>query len=342
MTARPRLPPGQQLVAPGKWPAIGERSPRADARPWSVSISGEVALPRKFSLDELRGLGCVEQVVDIHCVTRWSKLAAHFKGVPLARLLEFASPTSAARFVSFVSRSERGHGTSLPLEVAIQLGTLIALEYDGLALDSTHGGPVRVIVPQRYFYKSLKWLERIELLSVDRLGYWEQTAGYHNEADPWLEQRFIAPKVSKSLVARLLNARDFSGQDLLGLNVAGMELNGLAARGALLRDADFRRCSLDGANFNEANLSNAHFENANLRNASFVQADLEGANFVAADLRGADFSGASLTAATFRADDASFSEGFGAVMDAETRIDANALQDLTPIQAAFLDRQLRR
>jgi hypothetical protein len=301
-------------------------------------ISGEVTTPRTFSLPELAALGCVEQVVDIHCVTRWSKLAAAFKGVPLFRLLEVARPTSDARFISFISRSERGHSTSLPLNVALELGTLIALEYDGRPLESTHGGPVRVVVHDRYFYKSLKWLERIELLSIDRLGYWEQTAGYHNEADPWLEQRFIAPKLSKSLVARLLNARDFSGHDLLGLNVAGMALNGLAARGALLRTADFRGCSLQCANFEGANLSNARFDQADLRNASFVDADLEGASFIAADLRGANFSGAALTAATFCISDPAVVES-GAIVDASTQFDSSSAVNLTPIQEAFLSRQ---
>jgi DMSO/TMAO reductase YedYZ molybdopterin-dependent catalytic subunit len=181
----PALPPNQQLVAPGKWPVVGEKASRADAAPWRVDVTGLVAAPRGWTLDELRALAPVEQVVDVHCVTRWSQPGMRFGGIPLARLLEPCAPLPSARFVSFVARSERAHSTSLPLAEALDLGTLVTLTRDGEPLAPAHGGPVRTVVPGRYFYKSLKWLERIELLAEDRLGYWEAEAGYHNRADPW-------------------------------------------------------------------------------------------------------------------------------------------------------------
>src|SRR5207237_2164781 len=130
-------------------------------------------------------------------VTRWSKPAVPFVGISLADLLSVCKPQSAARFVRFVSYSGRSHDTSLPLADALALETLVAWEADGRPLAADHGGAVRVVVPGRYFYKSLKWLRAIELLEHDRLGFWEREAGYHNEADPWREQRYIAPSLSR-------------------------------------------------------------------------------------------------------------------------------------------------
>ena len=290
------LPPGQQLVAAGKWPVMGERAPRGDASPWRVSIGGRVERPLVLSLGELRARTQVERVVDIHCVTRWSKPGVRFAGVPLAELLASVRPTSDARFVSFVARSDRDHSTSLPLADAVELEALVALAADGKPLGSEHGGPVRLVVPGRYFYKSLKWLEHVELLAADRLGFWEATAGYHNEADPWRQQRYIASGVSPAEARAILAGRDLRGKKLLGLRAAGCDLAGLQAQHAVLRDADFRDCNLAGACFDGANLTNAHFQGARLQGASFRDADLEGAGFERADLRGACLLASSLLA----------------------------------------------
>ncbi len=197
MAATPNitLPPGQQLVAPGKWPLVGERAPAASAAPWTVSIGGLAQQEVRLNLEELRTLPQVEQVVDIHCVTRWSKLGVRFRGVSLAQVLHLVEPASGAKFVSFVACSDRQHNTSLPLDTALSLETLLALEVDGCPLSVEHGGPVRVVVPGRYFYKSLKWLTAVELLAEDRLGYWEANSGYHNEADPWRQQRYIPARL---------------------------------------------------------------------------------------------------------------------------------------------------
>jgi DMSO/TMAO reductase YedYZ molybdopterin-dependent catalytic subunit len=330
-----RLPPNQQLVATAKWPLVGERLPREDFSPWMVSVSGAVERQCSYSLEELRTLPQIEQTLDIHCVTRWSKLDVRFAGVSLAVLLAAAKPRPDARFVSFVARSNESHSTSLPLETALTLQTLIALSADGLPLPVEHGGPVRVVVPHRYFYKSLKWLERIELLSEDRLGTWERSAGYHNNADPWLEQRYIASGLSKQQTAKLLASKDLSGLDLLGLDAAGRELSGLIARRALLRDANFRGCQLTAADFAGANLSNAHFDGAQLVRASFASADVEGASFNGADLRGADFRGASLVGASFCDE---LDPEHGAMVDRTTLVDAAAFDQLTPVQRQYLFR----
>ncbi len=276
-------------------------------------------------LDELLGMPQVERQIDIHCVTRWSKLGCTFGGVPLMALIDQAQAREQSRFVSMVARSEREHSTSLPLAVVQRLEPLVALSCVGQPLAVEHGGPVRVVVPDLYFYKSVKWLARIELLAADRLGYWEAEAGYHNEADPWREQRYMAPALSRAAAAAILAARDFAGRDLRSLDARGRDLAGLRAAGALLRDADFRGCHLAGADFASANLSNARFAGAELRGASFRGADVEGADFCSANLLAADFRGASLLGTTFVVDGQP-----PARIDATTQFDRDRLEDLAP------------
>jgi hypothetical protein len=281
----------------------------------------------------LRSLPQTEQSIDIHCVTRWSKLGMRFSGVPLAALLEGVAPDASAMFVSFVARSERDHSTSLPLSDALALGSLVALSVEGVPLEVSHGGPVRVIVPGRYFYKSLKWLERIELLAEDRPGFWESTAGYHNTGDVWREERYAAPAISRHEANALLARRDISRRDLRSLDARGCDLAGLLAVGSLLRDADFRDARLSGAKFDGANLSNAHFDRADLRACSFRGADVEGADFRGADLRGASLAEASLFGCTFRGGE----EGAqGARIDASTSLDSAGLEALAPAELAYV------
>ncbi|HTN75501.1 MAG TPA: molybdopterin-dependent oxidoreductase [Pirellulaceae bacterium] len=330
------LPPGQQLAAAGKWPVVGERLPKSSSAPWTVSIGGAVERALCWTLPELRALPQVTCAIDIHCVTRWSKLGVRCSGVRLVTLLELAGIANAARYVSFLARSERRHSTSLVLAEALALDPLVAFAVDDEPLTSEHGGPVRMIVPGRYFYKSVKWLERIELLDEDRLGYWEAESGYHNQADPWREQRYIAPGLSKQQAAALLVQRNFADRDLRGIDAAGCDLSRLIASRALLRDANFRHAMLRDACFDDANLSNAHLEFADLQGASFLRADCEGANFTSAQLAASDFTGASLFGASF-VDEQS---GVGATFDARTRIAPAAIEALTPLQAAYVRQHL--
>ena len=328
-----QLPPGQQLVAAGKWPIVGERTPAVAANPWTISLGGAVRESREWTLDEINAMPRQDATVDIHCVTRWSKLGVDFFGVALPYLLDLVGVKSAARYISFVAASDRQHSTSLPLDDALRLNVLIALETRDGPLPTTHGGPVRVIVPGRYFYKSLKWLSRIELLPNDRLGYWEAEAGYHNEADPWREQRYIASSISKQRAERLISNRDFQGEDLLGLDVSQRDLSMLDATASILRNAVFRGCNLTDARFGQANLSNAHFEHAILCGTRFEGADCEGASFAGADLREADFTAASLLAATFAPN---------AIIDASTRISPEQVETLLPADAQFVAQGLGR
>src|SRR5690242_20136567 len=134
MSSQSLLPPGQQLAAPGKWPLVGERIPAAGTVDWTVSVFGCVEAPRVFKLEELKSLPRREQAIDIHCVTRWSKLEVPFAGVLLADLLSLVKPTAEAGYVSFVARSERRHSTSLKLDDALELEALVALEAEGRPL----------------------------------------------------------------------------------------------------------------------------------------------------------------------------------------------------------------
>ncbi len=332
------LPPNQQLAAPSKWPVVGEKASRSDNAPWTLSVTGLVATPQMWTLQELLAMPQESHTIDIHCVTRWSKPAMTFTGISLRRILDLVQPLPEARFLSFVARSERGHSTSLPLKDALELGTIIAFTAEGKPLETEHGAPIRTVVPGRYFYKSLKWLETIELLAEDRLGYWESEAGYHNVADPWREDRYIAPTLDRLALQKALAARDFRGQDFRSIAAARFELPGLNAADTLLRDADFRHAVLVRACFDRANLSNAHLENADLREASLRDADLEGANLRGADLRGADLTGASLFGATFCPEPDDMESFAPACIDHTTRLLPEALDKLTPYQQAFVQK----
>ena len=241
-----------------------------------------------------------------------------------------------ARYVSFVSRSERNHSTSLPLEEVLGLAPLIALRAEGQDLPREHGGPVRMVVPGKYFYKSVKWLERIEFLNEDRLGYWESDAGYHNVADPWKEQRYLAANLSKQEAFKLIEAKDFEGRDLRGLAAADRDLTGLNAAGAQLRDADFRGALLRDATFQGANLSNAHFGGADLSGAAFVDADVEGADFSEANLSGVDFTGASLFGTSFCKVSSNGEHSAPALIDSSTRFGVDSLEALVDEQLEFV------
>ena len=153
--ARPPAPqPGPAAAA--ALAVVGEAATRDDDRPWTVAIGGLVANPVAWPLDALAARPRRTLVTDIHCVTRWSKFDMRFGGLPLAELLDEAKPLPEARYVSFVARSERRHGTSLPLDVVRQSGAFVAFAANDAPLATEHGGPVLVVVPGRYFYKSVK------------------------------------------------------------------------------------------------------------------------------------------------------------------------------------------
>jgi DMSO/TMAO reductase YedYZ molybdopterin-dependent catalytic subunit len=183
---RRRLPQGQYLTE--KWPVLHYGTvPTADLADWSLRVWGEVENPLTLGWDELQALPRKRIETDIHCVTRWSRLDIDFEGVAIQQILELARPTSEARFM--VAHAEQGYTTNLPLEVLDDDDVLLADMAEGRPLTPEHGYPLRLVVPKRYFWKSAKWLRGLELRAADKRGFWERN-GYHNEADPWREERF--------------------------------------------------------------------------------------------------------------------------------------------------------
>lgn len=325
-----RLPPGQNLIrSPHNWPVVGEAAALASDEPWVIRRTG-LGMAAEWSLDELRARPQITTRMDIHCVTRWSKFDMLFTGLPLVELLG----DDPAPFVRFIARSSRHHDSCLPRTALTE--AMVVFAANGVPLAPEHGGPVRLVVPGRYFYKSVKWLSTIELRATDHLGYWESGPGYHNNADPWAEERYVTGNIPPDLRARMIERRDLGKRDLLGVDFSGEGMAGLNAISATLRNVRFVRADLTGARFDGANLSNAHLKAARLCAASFRGADVEGADFSGADLRGADFTGASLFGASFCAPDGTD----GALIDATTRLSNDQIDRLADDQAAYVRARL--
>lgn len=180
-----RVPPGQYLTS--KFPVLTYgRNPEADLATWTLSIDGEVENPFSVTWDELMAMEQKTQTVDIHCVTRWSKLDTTWTGVPIRALLERAGVKPSGTHV--LAHSDGGYTTNMPIEVLDDEDVMVAHTYEGRPLDPDHGYPLRLLVPKRYFWKSAKFLRRLEIMSADRQGFWELN-GYHNDADPFKEER---------------------------------------------------------------------------------------------------------------------------------------------------------
>ncbi|WP_237215700.1 sulfite oxidase-like oxidoreductase [Falsiroseomonas oryziterrae] len=181
-----RLPPGQRLVQ--DFPVL-DLGVQPDVTPanWRLRIEGLVMAPVRLTLDEFRALPQEERVNDIHCVTQWSRYDNAWRGVPVRALLEMARPKEEARFVALTSYD--GYTTNLALDDFARDENLFAHSWAGSPLERQHGGPVRLVVPHLYFWKSPKWVTRVELLREDRPGFWE-VRGYHNRGDPWMEERY--------------------------------------------------------------------------------------------------------------------------------------------------------
>jgi DMSO/TMAO reductase YedYZ molybdopterin-dependent catalytic subunit len=181
-----RLPPGQRLVRDwpvldlGIQPDIGERKFRLD-------VDGAVERPLSLNFDQFMELPQAESVSDMHCVTQWSRYDNHWGGVAARALLERAGPKPGANHVIF--HAHDGYTTNVRLDQFDQPDVFLVHRWDGKPIPRQHGGPVRVLIPRLYLWKSAKWVRRIELRATDRPGFWE-TRGYHNNADPWLEQRY--------------------------------------------------------------------------------------------------------------------------------------------------------
>ena len=178
------IPPGQYVTRDFPVLSAGP-TPHVPLESWKLEITGQVDAPSAWTWQEFRALPTEEVTVDIHCVTKWSKLGTTWTGVSLDELLK-GIPT-AAEYV--MAHSYGGYTTNLPLEDVTGGRAWIAYAFDGEPLEAEHGGPARLIVPHLYFWKSAKWIRRIELRDRDEPGFWEGY-GYHNSGDPWREQRY--------------------------------------------------------------------------------------------------------------------------------------------------------
>ena len=181
-----RLPPGQSLTL--KWPVLHHGSvPRFDEATWDFRISGETEAPVRLRWREFLALPQAEVTADFHCVTRWSRLDNTWKGVLFGEVLRLAPPRAAAKQVLVLA--EEGYTSNIPLADLLRASVLFAVEHDGRPLPPEHGGPLRLVVPHLYAWKSVKWVRGLLLLDHERLGFWERN-GYHAYGDPWKEQRY--------------------------------------------------------------------------------------------------------------------------------------------------------
>jgi DMSO/TMAO reductase YedYZ molybdopterin-dependent catalytic subunit len=181
-----RLPPGQYLTE--KWPVLHAGAvPETDLATWRFRVFGEVEQELELSWKEFNELPRSSTLQDIHCVTRWSRFDARFEGVHWRELAKLCRPRTSAHFV--VAHAEHGFTSNVPLASLEDENALLATHADGEPLSPEHGSPLRLVVPRKYFWKSAKWLRGIELSPVDQPGFWERY-GYHNDADPWREERY--------------------------------------------------------------------------------------------------------------------------------------------------------
>lgn len=180
------LPPGQVLTE--KFPVLTHGSvPRVDPASWRLRMWGLVREERELTWKEFGQLPTQRRLCDVHCVTRWSKLNTLWEGVPFREIVAWVKPEPEARFV--MQHSYGGYTTNMALEQLLDDDVLLAFNYDDQPLEAEHGGPLRMLVPKFYFWKSAKWLRGLEFMAEDKAGFWE-TYGYHMRGDPWKEERF--------------------------------------------------------------------------------------------------------------------------------------------------------
>jgi DMSO/TMAO reductase YedYZ molybdopterin-dependent catalytic subunit len=182
-----RLPPNQ--VRTKKWPILDSKgAPAIDEGSWKLTLTGLVENELSFDWNEFRELPRVKVFADMHCVTRWSRLGNLWEGVSSEALLALARVRPEARYV--IAHGYDGNfTTNLPLEAFRSEDVVLADTHDGEPISLEHGGPLRLVVPKLYAWKSAKWIRTLELVETDRAGYWEE-GGYHMVGDPWNEERF--------------------------------------------------------------------------------------------------------------------------------------------------------
>ena len=188
-SAEARVPRGQHQVTNFPVLDLGTH-PSISKQVWRLQVYGLVGNPQELDWQAFQALPQTKLSTDFHCVTRWTRLDMDWQGVLARDLIALAQPLENAHFVTLHSYDD--YTTNLPLEVLLDEDVVIAHSVLGKPLSQEHGGPVRMVVPKRYAWKSAKWLKAIELHEKDRPGFWEMR-GYHNEADPWKEERYGYP-----------------------------------------------------------------------------------------------------------------------------------------------------
>ena len=181
----PSLPPGQYLTEDFPVLSAGP-TPRIPLDTWEFVILSEAGQRHAWTWPQLLALPSQSVTVDLHCVTKWSKLGTTWRGVRVSDLLDRAQVKTSGTHV--MAHSDGGYTTNIPLEALYDDDVLVTHEYDGKPLEPDHGAPLRLLVPKRYFWKSAKFLRQLEVMPADRQGFWELN-GYHNDADPWREER---------------------------------------------------------------------------------------------------------------------------------------------------------
>jgi DMSO/TMAO reductase YedYZ molybdopterin-dependent catalytic subunit len=182
-----RLPPGQSKAK--KWPVLQwSQVPKVDLNTWRLRVFGLVRRETTLTWDELRALPQITVHADMHCVTTWSRLDQNWEGVSLRTLLDLAQVPDEARYC-VAHGADGGYETNMPIEYLRAKDALVAWACNDEPLSAEHGGPVRLVVPQLYAWKSCKWLTALEFLRDDRSGLWERN-GYHDRGDPWREERY--------------------------------------------------------------------------------------------------------------------------------------------------------
>jgi len=181
-----RIPPNQRVTS--KFPVLHEGAvPKFDPKTWNFVVEGLVEKPLKLMYAEFLKLQKTTSVSDFHCVTGWSRLDNKWEGVTFKTIVDLVKPLKEARYVTVVAEGD--YTTSLLLEDLLQDDVLLAYKLDDESLSSEHGGPLRLVVPKKYAYKSAKWVRKLKFTEEQELGYWEKR-GYSNTADPWKEERY--------------------------------------------------------------------------------------------------------------------------------------------------------
>lgn len=181
-----RLPPGQSLTLDFPVLHYGP-TPTFNEATWDLRVFGDVENEMRWTWQAFQQIPTVTVTTDIHCVTRWSKFDTVWEGVRFRDFIELFGVKPSAKYV--IAHCEYGYTTNVPLADMLDDDVLLAYKFDGKFLDAEHGYPLRTVVPKRYFWKSAKWLRAVEFSPVDKPGFWEN-AGYHNDGDPWKEERY--------------------------------------------------------------------------------------------------------------------------------------------------------